>query len=42
MDNLADLEPTEYGMALLARRDVFDVVSNLAGTSARLRDHHLD
>jgi hypothetical protein len=29
-DHLSDLEPIEYGVALLARTDIFDVISNLA------------
>ena len=29
-ENLADIEPTQYGMALFARRDVFETVAALA------------
>jgi hypothetical protein len=29
-ENLADIEPTQYGMALFARQDVFDAVSAIA------------
>lgn len=33
-EHLADIEPTQYGMALLARPDVFEAVSALAEVPA--------
>jgi hypothetical protein len=34
-ENLADVEPTQYGMALFARPDVFEAVSAIAGHPPR-------